>query len=187
LGGVRVTLVDAVLGSDLASQLTASDGSYGFGTLLGGTYTVRVTPTTLPQGSVPTFDPDGTASADEFTLDLACDQVANQRDFGYAPLASDVTPVFRTREALQQNVPNPFNPRTSITFEMVESGWADLGVYDVAGRWLRNLVREQRVAGSHRVEWDGRDALGHPVASGVYYYSLRTAQGHWVKRMTLLR
>jgi beta-glucanase (GH16 family) len=187
LGGVGVTLVDAALGSDLASQLTASDGSYSFGTLLGGTYALRIDPATLPPGSVPTFDPDGTVSADQFTLDLGCFEVANQRDFGYAPLASDVTPAFGTREALQQNVPNPFNPRTAITFEMFEGGWAELGVYDVAGRWLRNLVHEHRSAGSHLVEWDGRDAGGHPVASGVYYYSLRTAQGHWMKRMTLLR
>jgi beta-glucanase (GH16 family) len=187
IGGVSVTLVDVALGSDIASRVTASDGTYAVHALLGGTYEVRVDPGTLPAGSVPTYDPDGTATADRFALDLACHQVATPLDFGYASPASDAAPASRTHEALQQNVPNPFNPRTLITFEMIEGGFADLGVYDVAGRWVRSLVREQRAAGPHSVEWDGRDSRGLPAASGVYYCSLRTAWGHWMKRMTLLR
>jgi beta-glucanase (GH16 family) len=187
LNGVGVSLYDVSLGAVIASQATAGDGNYSFTALLGGPYQVRVAPATLPVGSVATYDPDGTASADQFALDLACDTASPGQNFGYAPLATDAPPAFAGRDVLRQNVPNPFNPRTAIEFEIVTSGFAELAVYDVAGRWIQSLVRGPRPAGHYRIDWDGEDAAGRAVPSGVYYYTLRTAQGHWVRRMTLLR
>ena len=187
IDGVGVELFDAALGAVVATRVTGGDGSYSFDTLLGGAYEVRIDSGTLPAGLEPTFDPDGIATADQFALELGCDEQASQRNFGYAPIATDVPLPPGVAEVLRQNVPNPFNPRTAIEFEMIEDGFAELAVYDVAGRWVETLVRERRAAGPHRVEWDGRDAAGRSVASGVYYYSLQTARGRWVKRMTLLR
>ena len=186
INGVRADLFDTALGSVVATMLTTGNGNYSFSTLLGGHYEVRVAANTLPAGSVPTADPDGITSAHQFTLDLACDQAATGRDFGYAVPASDA-PAFRSTDVLRQNVPNPFNPGTWIEFELTQDGVAELVICDVAGRAVKLLARAQMPAGPHRVEWNGRDDSGAPVASGVYYYSLHTAQGRWTKRMVLLR
>ena len=68
------------------------------------------------------------------------------------------------------NYPNPFNPRTSITYELPEPASIDLSVYDVSGRLVRTLIDgERRVAGRHEMEWDGRDDSGAPVAAGIYF------------------
>ena len=187
INGVSVSLYDVLYGAVIATQTTAGDGNYSFPALLGGPYEVRVEPATLPAGSTPSYDPDGVATANLFALELNCDTAAANKDFGYAPPATDAPPAFVNGEMLRQNYPNPFNPRTVIEFEMPEPGVAALTVHDVAGRWIQSLVDGPRPAGRQRVEWDGLDAGGQAVPSGVYYYTLRTDQGRWVRRMTLLR
>lgn len=88
---------------------------------------------------------------------------------------------------LRQNVPNPFNPRTSIEFE-VPSGSArvSLRVYDVDGRLVRTLLDAPAVAGPGSVQWDGRDRQGRSVASGVYYYELVIDEHREARRMVLI-
>ncbi len=186
LNGVRANLFDTALGSVVATSTTGSSGNYSFSALLGGHYEVRLDPSTLPTGFVPTADPDGIATPNVFALDLGCDQTAPSRNFGYFPTNSDV-PAFRSIDVLRQNVPNPFNPSTWIEFELGEDTFAEIAVCDVAGRTVRILTRAATPAGPHRVAWDGRDAAGAPVVSGVYYYRLHTAHGSWTKRMVLLR
>ncbi|MFH1502191.1 MAG: M14 family zinc carboxypeptidase, partial [Candidatus Eisenbacteria bacterium] len=68
------------------------------------------------------------------------------------------------------NYPNPFNPRTSVRYEVPSAGHVSLRVYDVAGRLVKTLVdTELESGGRHEVEWDGRDESGAPVAAGVYF------------------
>jgi hypothetical protein len=74
----------------------------------------------------------------------------------------------RLREAL----PNPFNPRTHIAFALSRPEHVQLRLYDVSGRLLRTLVDAPRRAGEHLEVWDGRDANGQQVASGVYICAL---------------
>jgi hypothetical protein len=69
---------------------------------------------------------------------------------------------------LAQNVPNPFNPRTTIRFDLPAAGPVRLAVYDVAGRLVRVLVEGERAAGSYEAVWDGRDASGRSAPSGSY-------------------
>ena len=90
--------------------------------------------------------------------------------------------------ALHQNVPNPFNPTTSIRFDVPEGG-ADvtLRVYDAGGRLVRTLLDERRAAGTHSATWDGRNGMGAPVASGVYFYRLTSGSFTGSKRMVLLK
>jgi hypothetical protein len=64
--------------------------------------------------------------------------------------------------------PNPFNPRTTIRFDLPAAGNVRLAVYDVAGRLVRVLVAGERPAGSHEAVWDGRDASGRSAPSGSY-------------------
>lgn len=71
--------------------------------------------------------------------------------------------------------PNPFNPSTTVSFEVERTGPVRLGIYDPRGRLVLRLVDEVAAAGRHRVSWDGRDGTGTRVASGVYH--LRLDQG----------
>jgi hypothetical protein len=73
---------------------------------------------------------------------------------------------------LDQNVPNPFNPVTTISFTLPTATDVRLLVYDVSGRLVAELASGPCAAGRHEVRWDGRDAGGHDVGSGVYFYSL---------------
>ncbi|MBU1700021.1 MAG: T9SS type A sorting domain-containing protein [Candidatus Eisenbacteria bacterium] len=84
--------------------------------------------------------------------------------------------------ALNQNIPNPFNPRTSIGFSLTAPGLVDMSVVDVSGRVVRTLVEGQQEAGQHIVIWDGRTNSGHEVSSGVYFLRM-TAEGRLLKRM----
>jgi len=93
---------------------------------------------------------------------------------------SDKAP--RLATGLDQNAPNPFNPMTTISFSMATPGAVQLAVYDQRGRLVETLVEESLAAGSHRVPFDGRG-----LASGVYYYRLKTADQVLTKRMTLVK
>ena len=91
---------------------------------------------------------------------------------------------------LEQNQPNPFNPRTTIRFRVPgpsERTQVDLDVFDARGRRIRRLVSGVRTPGRHEVVWDGQDDEGRPVASGVYTYRLRAGQQTRARRMILLR
>jgi flagellar hook assembly protein FlgD len=74
---------------------------------------------------------------------------------------------------LYANYPNPFNPSTTIRFDVPQSGLVNLTIYDLNGRRIATLVDENMAAGSHQVSWNGRDASGISVASGVYIYRLQ--------------
>jgi len=107
---------------------------------------------------------------------------------GDVPIAEIVVP---TQFALSQNTPNPFNPSTTIQFSLPVAVAVRLAVYSTDGRLVRTLVDERAEPGHHAVVWDGADALGRQVASGVYLYRLTTAanakQATLVRRMLLVR
>lgn len=89
--------------------------------------------------------------------------------------------------ALAQNRPNPFNPATSIVFDLPRAGRATLRIYDLAGRLVATLADGALAAGRHTLRWDGRDAQGAAVASGVYLYRLESADFTATKRMVLAK
>jgi flagellar hook assembly protein FlgD len=96
----------------------------------------------------------------------------------------DVAPL---ETALAQNVPNPFNPTTTIRFSLAAPGQVTLAVYDVSGRRVRTLVDEYRAADRYHVSWDGRNEAGESVASGVYFYRLVAGRFAQTKKMVLLK
>jgi agmatine deiminase len=91
------------------------------------------------------------------------------------------------RLALEQNHPNPFNPSTTIRFNLPEVGFVTLKIYDASGREIATLVDGIRSEGAHSVDWNGRNSLGTPMNSGVYFYELRTAKGLESRKMILIR
>lgn len=90
--------------------------------------------------------------------------------------------------ALGQNVPNPFNPITSISYDVPAGGaHVTIRVHDVAGRLVRTLVDDRRPTGTHDVTWDGRNTAGAPVSSGVYFYRMVAGSFTEARRMVLLK
>jgi hypothetical protein len=83
---------------------------------------------------------------------------------------------------LGQNYPNPFNPSTKISFSLPEQGMVSLKVYDILGREAAVLIEGEMNAGNHSVVFDAS-----ALASGVYFYTLRSADFNAVKKMLLLR
>jgi spore coat protein A len=92
-----------------------------------------------------------------------------------------------TAVVLSQNEPNPFNPMTQIRFALPAAGPVELTIYNIAGQKVRTLANSVYGEGEHAVTWDGRDALGNPVSSGVYFYKLNAASSTHVKKMVLMR
>jgi hypothetical protein len=91
------------------------------------------------------------------------------------------------RLTLHQNYPNPFNPSTTIRFTLPEATTVRLAVYDLTGRAIRTLIDQHYPAGEHQAEWDGRDASGRYVASGVYLYRIETGGLAETRRMTFIK
>lgn len=91
------------------------------------------------------------------------------------------------RFALRPNYPNPFNPSTSIRFDVASRSDVTLRVYDVSGAVVRTLVNEAVDAGSHVVEWNGRNDQGNLASSGVYFYRLTAPGFSDVRKMTLVK
>ncbi|MCE5272098.1 choice-of-anchor D domain-containing protein [bacterium] len=92
--------------------------------------------------------------------------------------------------ALAQNSPNPFNPRTAITFSVPEGAGATpvtLVVFDIRGQIVRTLVDSPREPGSHTVYWEGEDDSGRRVPSGIYLYRLRADGQAFTRKMVLLK
>ena len=90
--------------------------------------------------------------------------------------------------ALQQNYPNPFNPSTQITFDVpLSSEIVYLNIYNILGQNVQTLVNEVLTPGSYTVEWDATDLIGNPVASGIYFYELRSKNFVSRKKMLLIR
>jgi hypothetical protein len=88
--------------------------------------------------------------------------------------------------ALQQNVPNPFNPATVIRFALPAAGHARLDILDVRGARIATLLDAHLPSGAARATWDGRDAGGRRVSAGVYVYRLATAEAVVSRKMALL-
>jgi hypothetical protein len=83
--------------------------------------------------------------------------------------------------------PNPFNPQTTIAFEMKQDGPCHLALYDLQGRLVRTLVAEHRAAGPGEAVWDGLDDQGSRAASGVYLARLRAAGTTDLLKVTLVK
>ena len=89
--------------------------------------------------------------------------------------------------SLHPNHPNPFNPSTSIGYDLGEGSLVSLRIYDMAGQLVRSLVSGQQEPGAYSIAWDGRDQTGAEVASGVYAYELRAGSKRLVRKMLLMR
>ena len=94
--------------------------------------------------------------------------------------------------ALLANYPNPFNPETWIPYQLAESAEVTLKIYDMNGHLVRRLAVGHQAAGMYQsrtraVYWDGRNQLGEPLASGLYFYTLTAGEFTATRRMLILK
>jgi hypothetical protein len=88
---------------------------------------------------------------------------------------------------LSQNYPNPFNPNTKIEFNLDSGADCQLEVYDILGRKVTTLLKGYYAPGSYEVEWDGTDANGNSVSSGIYFYQITAGDISKTCKMTLMK
>jgi len=91
-------------------------------------------------------------------------------------------------DAIQaKNYPNPFNPTTTISFNLPTAGDVTLEVYNTKGQIIDTLVNEHKTAGEHNVVWNGTDSRGSGLTSGVYFYKIKSGKFTSTKKMILLK
>jgi len=88
---------------------------------------------------------------------------------------------------LHQNFPNPFNPTTTLRYDLPEDAMTTIAVYDMMGRLVQTLVSGNKAAGYHSLKWDATNKYGSPVSAGVYIYSIQAGNHRDIKKMILLK
>lgn len=127
--------------------------------------------------SVSVFDSLGLLGSDSSDHAFAITQPVTGVEEPAAPLVA----------ALYQNSPNPFNPDTSIRFDLARPSQALLTIHGADGRMIRKLIDRPMPAGRQRAVWDGRDDQGRTVATGVYFYRLTAGTFRASRRLVLLK
>jgi hypothetical protein len=178
-------------------ELTCSDvpimGVGGLGTAIFGSNLLTVLPgfcASAPASSAPTSSGGYRLMSASPALPGAspCGQLIGARSQGCTgSLTAAEEAVVPAVTALDQNVPNPFNPETRISFSTSQYGQTTLRVYDATGRLVVTLVNEEMPAGRHQVAWGGRNGKNQPVASGVYYYQLKSGGNVETRSMVVLK
>ena len=136
--------------------------------------------------SDPRFDLDGSGTVDFVDFFLFIDAFGASSQAKLLALAQEMLGLPAGPE-LQQNAPNPFNSETVISWFLTKPGLARVEVFSLTGQRVAVLHAGPQGAGYHRLNWNGRDDEGRPLASGVYLYRLVTAEGVLTRKLTLLR
>ena len=134
--------------------------------IISGTWTIIAT-----NGDVDVYAQNG-----PFTLTIDGSQL-NVND-------SDPIPV---TFALHANYPNPFNPTTTISYDLPERAQVTLDIYDILGKQIKTLVNQSQDAGNKIAVWDGTDNLGRQVSAGVYLYQIQAGGFAQTRKMLLLK
>ena len=143
--------------------------------------------------------PDLTPAQVRYALQATADRADNpDNHYGYGVVNAwdainyfgqiDSGGILPDKFKLHQNSPNPFNPQTTIRYDVLRDGYVAIIVYNMLGQRVRTLYdgfRSQRR--NYEVQWDGRDESGHRVASGVYLYRLTADGFSQTKRMLLVK
>ena len=88
---------------------------------------------------------------------------------------------------LKDNYPNPFNPLTTISYELLTDGKVNIIIFDLIGKKIKTLVSGFQTAGSKNVNWNATNNQGQPVSAGVYLYSIEAGDFRQTKKMILLK
>ena len=178
-----------VIGSDVYGQLVnGEDGSVywdGYGEKISNAEKRQLNPHMVP------FDDryalaiwhDGRSSGKEEIVGLYAQKI----DTGFLNVEKiEMSPVLR--HMLHSNYPNPFNPETTIAFNLAKNDNVSLKVYNLKGQLVRSLIGDEYLEkGRHEVVWDGKDNSSKSVGTGMYFYKLEAKDTSTTKKMLLLK
>ncbi len=88
---------------------------------------------------------------------------------------------------LMNNFPNPFNPITTLRYDLPENSFVNVTIYDMLGREVKRLVNGEQASGYYQIVWDGTDNYGEKVSAGVYLYRIQASDFVQTKKMVLLK
>ncbi|MEZ5358071.1 MAG: T9SS type A sorting domain-containing protein [Candidatus Zixiibacteriota bacterium] len=104
------------------------------------------------------------------------------------PVATDDVPDNLPQTfSLEQNYPNPFNSGTTIDFTLSRGGYTEVVIYNILSEVVATPLAKHMPAGEHRIQWDGKDTVGNPTATGVYFYRITSGDFTETKKMVLLK
>ena len=108
--------------------------------------------------------------------DLSDNQYGNLVEMSFGTMTISNDGMNPTEFGITTNYPNPFNPSTTIEYNVEASGHVSLKIYDLMGRLVRTLVNDYKESGrlDYKVVWDGRDDRGQQVSAGLYLYTLKS-------------
>ena len=174
---IEGALIYAVDGEVLLTQVTDESGEFQIPSVPAGNYTLTA--------SVPSFS--------DQTVQVAVGDGKNSNSTELQLSRSTTTVETETPEefSLLQNFPNPFNPTTAISFSLPTDADVRLTVYNILGVEVSTLIDKSMSAGVHKMQWDGKNAFGQSMPSGIYIYQLeaRSSTSSFVdmKRMILIK
>ena len=183
--GVTGAIVYAVNGNGAVYgyDVTDENGSYAIAGVAPGSYSLYV--------DAPGYESSSTINAlpTYSGTDSRTPQPASGVDFILMSVTSvgEDQPVLPSNYILEQNYPNPFNPTTNIVFSIPQAEKITLTIYNMLGQKIATLVEGVLPAGAHTVTWNGRDALGQQMPTGVYLYRLSGSQFSQVRKMVLMK
>jgi hypothetical protein len=164
------------------STASETDNAY-FDILREGAMVGRINAANSPTGSSYRWGEDNLINGREYSYTLASVSLSGLREeIAIASAVPSFTSATITEYALHQNFPNPFNPETSISFDLVESGFASLIVTNALGQTVATLVNSNMPAGNHTVAFEASQ-----LPSGLYFYRLEAGDFSAVKKMVLMK
>ena len=139
---------------------------------------------------VTTADIDGLKSGEKISFVYDSDTLASHVQFNpmsFHDVSLDYDTFLPTTFALYQNHPNPFNPITTIRYDLPEEAHVSITIYDITGREVKRLINQSAPAGRYSVNWNGTNLWGKQIASGMYFYRMETPGFQSVKKLIFLK
>ncbi|MBN2829934.1 MAG: choice-of-anchor J domain-containing protein [Candidatus Cloacimonetes bacterium] len=119
------------------------------------------------------------------TIALFVDDVMVMNDGGF--ISTESNPDVQLPTSLIGNFPNPFNPETTISFNLKETTHATLDIFNIRGQHVANIADANFTAGTHNIVWRGTDYHGNSVSSGIYFYKLQAGTYTKTRKMILMK
>ncbi len=168
------------------TDVTIEDGTAEFGTIPGGgSATNAASPFVVRVATSP--------SDETVELELQLSTGSRYDTYDIVTITLDLTgtgveePAVPLAFAVRQNYPNPFRGGTTLAFDLPRPAETTVEVYNVAGRRVTVLADRDFPAGRHSVRWDGRDADGHAVSAGIYFYRVASGANEAMRKMIVLK